>query len=485
MKQDAVISQMSSARMTETILVILGSEEASPPGFLLGASRLVVGAGEQDDVFLSGVGVVPSHLRLIFVDDRITILAASQEIRINGVVVDQFPIDLEPLQVLSLSADTHITYGPVGSAWPSVPHWEMPVDESNDEALSSEESASAAVENSLEESHKDIHSSPNVPSVDQVMTTRDKVNASARLGVLVLVVSSLVVVALVLFDVFWGRREVVAPQGRAIELSENILDKLLSMDKVAYRSVRLDRRADGAISISGFIDSEDAYRRLSEQVRQQVVNSGGNVRLDALTLERLSALVRDHLVSYPMGYQMDAEGDKVRVLIFGIKQDSIIQERLTAELSRLADRIAPRQLELDFQLQTADGLVQEVMAALTRRSITQDMQVRIEANGARITGLVAAPVESEARTALNKIVEDFSSRLPLTVELKVDPKLNFTVVSLTQGGLESSATLIQRGKTQTFRVGESVFNTGELREVKSDGVVIALGRREMFIPLIR
>jgi len=113
------------------------------------------------------------------------------------------------------------------------------------------------------------------------------------------------------------------------------------------------------------------------------------------------------------------------------------------------------------------------------------MQVRIEANGARITGLVAAPVESEARTALNKIVEDFSSRLPLTVELKVDPKLNFTVVSLTQGGLESSATLIQRGKTQTFRVGESVFNTGELREVKSDGVVIALGRREMFIPLIR
>jgi hypothetical protein len=142
-------------------------------------------------------------------------------------------------------------------------------------------------------------------------------------------------------------------------------------------------------------------------------------------------------------------------------------------------------LQLEFRLETADQLIQEVTNALTSGPITRDMQVRLEASGSRISGLVAAPVEAEARTALNKIVEDFSSRMPLTVDLKVDSKLNFTVVSLTQGGLESSATLMQRGKTQTFRVGESVFNTGELLEVKPDGVVIALGRREMFIPLIR
>jgi hypothetical protein len=339
--------------------------------------------------------------------------------------------------------------------------------------------------NAVGAGEENLASSVSAPPVALVLSTRDKVNASAKLGFLVLVVASLVVVALVLLDLVWGRREVVEPQGHAIELSENILEKLIRMDKVAYRSVRLDRRGDGAISISGFIDSEDAYRRLSEQVRQQGVNSGGNVRLDALTLDKLSALVRDHLVSYPMGYRIEPQGDAVRVLIFGVQPDVSVRERLTAELSRLSDRIAPRQLQLEFQLEPAEQLLQAVSAALVSGSITRDMQVRIEANGARISGLVAAPVEADARTALNKIVEDFSSRLPLMVDLKVDPKLNFTVVSLTQGGMESSATLMQRGKTQTFRVGESVFNTGELLEVKSDGVVIALGRREMFIPLMR
>jgi hypothetical protein len=42
-----------------------------------------------------------------------------------------------------------------------------------------------------------------------------------------------------------------------------------------------------------------------------------------------------------------------------------------------------------------------------------------------------------------------------------------------------------RGKSQTFRVGDSVFGAGELREVTAEGVVIALGRREMFIPILR
>jgi hypothetical protein len=84
-----------------------------------------------------------------------------------------------------------------------------------------------------------------------------------------------------------------------------------------------------------------------------------------------------------------------------------------------------------------------------------------------------------------EVQKTFAERLPLTVDLKVDPKLNFSVVSLTQGGDGSTATLVQRGRTQIFRVGEPVFGVGELTDIKSDGVVLALGRREIFIPLIR
>jgi hypothetical protein len=124
MIHDAFVTGMSTNPLAETILVILGGQDESPPGFLLAASRLVIGAGEQDDVFLSGVGVVPSHLQVVYVDGRMTVLSAAQEIRVDGVPVNAFPFDWMPLQVLSLSHDTHVSYGVAGSAWPAVPTWE-------------------------------------------------------------------------------------------------------------------------------------------------------------------------------------------------------------------------------------------------------------------------------------------------------------------------------------------------------------------------
>ena len=76
-----------------------------------------------------------------------------------------------------------------------------------------------------------------------------------------------------------------------------------------------------------------------------------------------------------------------------------------------------------------------------------------------------------------------AQRVPLTFDLKVDPKLNFTLVGLTIGGETSTATLVQRGRVESYRLGEAVFGTGELREIRRNGVVIALGRRELFIPM--
>ena len=51
------------------------------------------------------------------------------------------------------------------------------------------------------------------------------------------------------------------------------------------------------------------------------------------------------------------------------------------------------------------------------------------------------------------------------------------------GGEAASATLVQRGRAETFRVGEMVFGNGELKEIRRNGVVVGLGRRELFIPM--
>ena len=42
---------------SNSVLVVLGDDGEDRPGFMLGDSRLSLGAGAEDDVYLTGVGV--------------------------------------------------------------------------------------------------------------------------------------------------------------------------------------------------------------------------------------------------------------------------------------------------------------------------------------------------------------------------------------------------------------------------------------------
>ena len=457
----------------ESTLVVLGSDDAEPLGFHLGASRLSVGAGENDDVFLTGVGVVPSHVQLIFLEGRVTLLSAAEEVRVDGQAVTSYPFDLKPLQPLSLSPDTHLAYGEVGSPWPLAPVWVLP------EEAPDADAAAGAVAAAGGASGAAALPAP-VPSAGRARAVH-----SARLLAVALAVATVIVAGLVVTDLVWGNREVVNPAEISTDRSEVVLSRLLASDPKNYGSVRITQRPDGALSLTGFLDSEAAFRKLAEQVRQEYVNSRGNVRLDAMTAERLSALVKDRLARYPLAGRLEVTPSLVHVIISGVLTEQEGVDRIRGELMQLASRLAPLTLEVEFRVQPAEQIVSEVTSALGRTPVTRDLQFKIDEEGGRITGLVGAAVEGDVRAAVAEVQKTFAERLPLTVDLKVDPKLNFSLLSLTQGGDGSSATLMQRGKTQTFRVGEPVFGVGELLDIKVDGVVLALGRREIFLPLIR
>lgn len=461
------VGAMTRPEAQDYTLVILGSTDEVPPGYLLGASRLSLGAGEADDVYLAGVGVAPGHVRLVFLDGQVTLLSASEEVRIDGVPVVNFPAELQPLQTLSLSPDTHLAYGPVGSPWPVPPVWDV---------------AEAAAPEAVDAAAAAEPAAPIRPGRVQ-RTVKQKVVHSARLGSVVLGVAMLLLVAMVLINLIWGSREVVNPGEVAIDRSEQVLQSLVARDPVRYASVQVQRRNDGAIALTGFIESEEAYRDLANQVRQQVVSSGGNVRLDALTRERLQGLINDQISRFPLGSQMDVSSDAIRLTVYGVQTDALDPPRLLSDLNRLRDRVKPRQLFIEMDLEPAKAVSAEIAEQLAQSPITREFQFAIGETGGTITGLVAPAAEAEARSLLDGLKETHGQRLPLTFDIKVDPKLNFTLVGLTLGGDAASATLVQRGRAETFRVGEVVFGNGELKEIRRNGVVVAMGRRELFIPM--
>jgi hypothetical protein len=459
------------------ILVLLGQDDPEAMGYELSSARLSLGAGEKDDVYLADVGVVPEHIEMIFLDDRITVLKASKSIWVDGEPMTRFPFDWSLNSVLSCGPETHLAYGLRGSTWPVTP-------EITDAGRAGPENAGDIETASTKTPKNNRHQPEPIGFHNLSSTPRAHVIHSARLSVLALSVATVIVIMLVAADLLWGTREIINPSEVAIDRSEVALNALLESDPVNYRSVKLTVRPDGALVLTGFIESEEAYRYLAEQVRQEDSNSRGNVRLDALTPSRLLALVEDQLAGYALMANLQVSPMDVRLMVTGLEMDSSDLIVMRDRLQRLGNRVAPRTFEIDMQLEDAGRIAQEIEDALRLGATTRELELKIEADGVHITGLVAGSVEVETRRDLESMRDSFERRLPMVIDIDVDQKINFNVVGLSQGGEVDLATLVQFGNPTTFKQGESVFGLARILEIRSDGVALALGRRKVFLPMI-
>jgi hypothetical protein len=460
------------------LLVILGQPEPNEIGFELSSARLSLGAGENDDVYVSDVGVVPGHVEMIFLDGRVTVLSAAETVYIDGQLLKKFPFDWLPLSTLSLGPDTHLAYGAKGANWPVAPEWNAATDMAGEGLTTSENDD---FPNDTLDPVDDHAGEFHLP----FLSPRARAIHSARMTAWALAAATVIVIVFVASDLLWGSREVVHPSALAIDKSELALTRLLKADPANYGSVKLTERPDGALALTGFIESEESYRQLAEQVRQEDFNSRGNVRLDAMTSSRLLALVEDQLTGYPLTSRIDVSAEEVRLTVVGIVIDTEKMQRIRARLSRLASRVAPRDFAIDFQLVSPEQITAEIEAELSLGPITRGLRFSVEDDGGHIRGLVAASVEEETRSAVLEIKNNFADRLRLYVDLQVDEKVNFNVVSLSQGGQASLVTMAQYGNTQTFLAGEAVYGVAKLLEIKADGVALLLGRREIFLPLVQ
>ncbi|MEK9822054.1 MAG: hypothetical protein VW831_06740 [Gammaproteobacteria bacterium] len=471
------VASSTSQVVEDFILVVLGQEDPEAMGYELTSARLSLGAGEKDDVYLADVGVVPGHIEMIFLDGRITVLSASEAIWADGERLSHFPFEWPAQSTLSFGPDTHLSYGSRGAEWPDANGLRDLIQrESNDAEMGEDTSSIAPANPSPSNEFEPYHNLP--------MTPRAQVIHSARLAVWALAAATVIVIFLVVADLLWGTRDVINPSEMAIDRSELALNRLLESDLVSYRSVKLTERPDGALALTGFIESESAYRNLAEQVRQEDSNSRGNVRLDALTSPRLLALVEDQLAGYPVRADLQVTRDEVRLTLVGLALESNDMIAIRDRLQRLGNRVAPRSFEIDMQLEPPEVITREIEDALRLGATTRELSFKIENDGGRITGLVAASVEAETRQDLEAISKSFEQRLPLTLDIQVDEKINFTVVSLSQGGEVPLATLVQYGNPTTFLQGEAVYGRAKLLEIRSDGVALLLGRRQIFLPLI-
>jgi len=440
-------------------LFICALSENAEPGDLieLHPGRLKIGAAESDDIYLNLVGVAPSHVSVVYLDEQITVLSANHELRLDGMLQKQFPFDWEPGQVLSLGS-AHLAYGPEDGPWPSLP-------EIVEEAAPEQEEP-VVVEQA--------------PPVKR--TAKEHAVISARRGGIVVATAVVVIVLGLLVNFLFGRRDQVNPNDRSIATAYESIQRLLQSDKEHLSTVKVEKRIDGALSITGFVDDAKSFSLLADEVRNEAIKTKGNVRFDALSKEKLSEQIRDLIGNYPLKFNLTISGNDLYAEITGIKTAGLDVENLRNQLERINDRVEPRVFHYSIKTVDAAELTKSINEKLTASPLTRNLKFEVKTKNATLKGVTAASAEDKTMALVRDLTAKEMSGFPVVIDVVTDPKISFQVSSLITGAEGAAATLTYRGKSEKRSVGDDVFGLGELLEIRKDGVIISSKSKELFVP---
>ena len=421
--------------------------------------RLKMGAAESDDIYLNQVGVAPSHVSFVYIDGHITVLSANHELRLNGVVQKQFPFEWEPLQVLTIGS-AHLSYGPEQGPWPEVP-----------EIVEGEEVAEEAPSEEPEY----------VPPPKR--TVKEHAVISARRGGIIAATAVGVIILGLGANMLFGSRDLMSPNDRSIEAAYKGIHELLQSDKENLSSVKLEKRIDGALAITGFVDDEKSFSLLADEIRNEAIKTKGNVRFDALSKEKLSDQIKDVIGNYPLKYSLTISGNDIYAEITGIKTPDLDLDNLKNQLDRINDRVDPRVFHYTITTQDPTDLTRSINSQLVASPLTRNLKFEIKNKTAVIKGVVAASAEEQTMAIVRNLTTKQMAGFPVVVDIATDPKINFQVSSILMGAKGGVANLTLRGKSESFVVGNDVFGLGELLEIRKDGVIISSKSKELFVPV--
>jgi hypothetical protein len=268
--------------------------------------------------------------------------------------------------VLTLGS-AHLSYGPEQSEWPLIPQIE--------EMGGAEEEATPVIPEF-------------VPPPKR--TAKEHAVISARRGGIVIATAVAVIILGLLINLLFGSRDIVSPNDRSIAKAYEDINQLLQSDKQGFSSIKLEKRIDGALAISGFVDDQKSFLLLADAVRNESIKTKGNVRFEALSKDKLSEQIKDLIGNYPLKFTITLSGNDIYTEITGIKTPDLDLDNLKNELERINDRVAPRKFHYNITTLDPADLTKSINAKLAASPLTRNLKFEIKNKTAVIKGVVAA-----------------------------------------------------------------------------------------------
>ena len=252
--------------------------------------RYSLGSGEENSLILSDSNIAKKHISFFFAEGEISVLSADGGLLVDGVSIDKFPIDVAPLQVMTLAVsepsdnvsiafrETEASGNMSGDLNESVNNW--PDEEKIEELLLKNKQLKDTKNNS-----------------QKTRQVEKKLGAFARMGSrmgysnkkilvpsIIATLATLAAIALLtITTLLW--LDPARWQAKRMQKVEKRLEKELAAKPQSQRTVRIAQEKDGSFVLLGYVETEKELVRL----RGLAFESGLQIRV--VSKEQLIAAI--------------------------------------------------------------------------------------------------------------------------------------------------------------------------------------------------
>ena len=488
--------------------------------------RYSLGSSEDNALILSDDAIAEHHLSFFFADGELSVLQAPGGLRIDGKVVDTFPVDVAPFQIMTLAGSDEednisLAYGTEASV----------ADASVAEASVSD----AAAEKSSDSNLPALRSWPECErivallsagsgSVDpKVRQAKKKLDALSRLSPKkrkILVRSSLalgavatVSIAVVVATLLWldpARR-----QAERMQRVEASLEKELEAKPVGERTVRITQGQEGEIVLTGYVETEKELVRL----RGIAFESGLQIRV--VSKEQLRAALeviarqyglfaKFHLFAIEGDNAKKDEGEKGKALatsqestkdsakdsakyptkypwtqLFRLRLEGFIDRE--RQLEEFRDALAsdlPYITEIETDITTSTAILSGLRRLLAHNAAFGGVALELEEGRLLLQGAVFASFHDELRTLLEHHYRSLPYHPLTTDRLTLVPPLQASITALLLGRQRAvDLRLSKEGRSKRYRIGERIDDDKTIVAIAHNGILLSYADQTVGLPI--
>ena len=482
----------------------------------LSARRYSLGSSEDNVVILSDDDIEKNHITFFFSEGEVSVLSAHGGLMIDGKKINSFPLDVAPLQLMTLAGSNENDNVSLAFAEGTAANW--PDDKKIAETLA--RGANAAENKTKDE--KTRRAEKKFGSFARLSPRKRKILLRSGSRFAVALGAS---IAIIFISLLW--QDPARRQAKRMQQVEQQLERELASKPREHRTVYIKEANDGSIILLGYVETEKELVRLrgiafesglrirvvsKEQLRATLKvfakqyglyanfvllpiaknNSAENKKINAETKQEKNVenynfekTEQDTMLG---DYESTAEASKAQRIdtqYFKLRVEGFIEHERRVETFRQAViQDLPYIVEVEMDVTTNEIMLGEIQKTLAKNAAFSGIKLELISGYLVISGAIFSNFHDELQTVLKK----HSLKLPnapiIKEKLILVPPLYAQITALLLGRQRAVDLRIHNDRnSKRYLIGETIDSDKQITDIANNGIMLKYKNETVGFPI--